>query len=374
MTEDSGAPAAGNPPAHRERTWAAAIRSSLACVLFAGASISATLSAFTAPAGADQVSSLQAEAAQISREMLLEQLQIGGYQQQYGMAMARVQQDAALAQQTQAAIDHDQRRVRHDMIVLRSAAVSAYEKGGASTGVTALFADQSNDGSRSEYQHVLSSNVSDAVDHLRGDRNVLLAQQVSLQRVQAQDQAAQSQAQTLLQQAEGTEQQLQQQGATVNGQLAVAVAQQQAAEAAAAAAAVAAARARAAVLASQDAAVQANAPGSSSSSAGSTSSPSPGAGAPAGGGTALPALPPFLQCVVQAESSGNYQAVSPNGEYMGAFQFSQSTWNEAALLAGQPNLVGVPPDQATPAEQDDLAIALYNADGEQPWYDPCTST
>ena len=33
-----------------------------------------------------------------------------------------------------------------------------------------------------------------------------------------------------------------------------------------------------------------------------------------------PTLNPFLQCVVQAESGGDYQAVSPNGLYMGVFQ------------------------------------------------------
>src|ERR1039458_8694623 len=77
--------------------------------------------------------------------------------------------------------------------------------------------------------------------------------------------------------------------------------------------------------------------------------------------------------VVQAESGGNYQAVSPNGVYMGAFQFSQSSWNEAAQLAGLPGLIGVPPNDASKADQDTLAIALYDADGEQPWYDPCSS-
>jgi transglycosylase-like protein len=80
-----------------------------------------------------------------------------------------------------------------------------------------------------------------------------------------------------------------------------------------------------------------------------------------------PALPPFLQCVVQAESGGNYAAVSPNGEYMGAFQFSQATWNMAAQAAGRPDLVGVPPNQASKADQDTLAVTLYNLDGEQPW-------
>jgi hypothetical protein len=86
-----------------------------------------------------------------------------------------------------------------------------------------------------------------------------------------------------------------------------------------------------------------------------------------------PSLPSFLQCVLQAESSGNYGAVSPGGTYLGGFQFSQATWNEAAQLAGMPQLINVPPNQATPAEQDDLAIALYQADGQQPWNDSCRS-
>jgi hypothetical protein len=58
---------------------------------------------------------------------------------------------------------------------------------------------------------------------------------------------------------------------------------------------------------------------------------------------------------------------------MGAFQFSQSTWNEAASLAGLPGLIGVPPNLASKASQDTLAVALYAVDGERPWYDPCRS-
>ena len=58
----------------------------LACVLIAVATCSATLcSSGTADAdpGAQQVTSLTQQAAQLSSEMLLEQLQVGGYQQQY---------------------------------------------------------------------------------------------------------------------------------------------------------------------------------------------------------------------------------------------------------------------------------------------------
>ena len=98
---------------------------------------------------------------------------------------------------------------------------------------------------------------------------------------------------------------------------------------------------------------------------------------PAGAGAGLPdpALNPFLQCVVQAESGGNYGAVSPDGLYMGAFQFSQSTWNSAAQAAGLPDLVGVPPNLASKADQDTVAVALYALDGQQPWLgDRCVVT
>jgi hypothetical protein len=39
-----------------------------------------------------------------------------------------------------------------------------------------------------------------------------------------------------------------------------------------------------------------------------------------------------------------------------------------------PQLINVPPNIASPADQDDLAIALYNADGEQPWNDSCRNS
>ncbi len=79
-----------------------------------------------------------------------------------------------------------------------------------------------------------------------------------------------------------------------------------------------------------------------------------------------PALNAFLQCVVQAESGGDYSINTGNG-YFGAFQFSQSTWNFAAQAAGLSYLVGVLPSSATKAEQDTVAVALFALDGDQPW-------
>ena len=80
---------------------------------------------------------------------------------------------------------------------------------------------------------------------------------------------------------------------------------------------------------------------------------------------------PFLTCVRARESGGNYSVVNPAGPYLGAYQFLQATWNGAANHAGRTNLVGVPPNLATPYDQDDLAWALYQWQGAGPWGGGC---
>ena len=71
------------------------------------------------------------------------------------------------------------------------------------------------------------------------------------------------------------------------------------------------------------------------------------------------------------ESHGNYSIVSSNGVYHGAYQFSVSTWNTVAQHAGRGDLVGVLPSQASPADQDAMALALYNWQGKAPWGGYC---
>lgn len=361
------------------------------------------LAVSTGPAQADQVSALQAEAAQISQQILLEQLQIGGYQQQYTVATEKAANDAVQLQATRGKVAAIERRVARDTRQVRQEAIAAYVEAGNGGGdLTTLFAQGSSDQlAGEEYRSVAIGDIATTLDQLHNDQAALATQEAAEQKVAAADQAAQAQAGQLLQQANDTQQALQGQQAQVTGQLAAAVAQQQAEEAAAAQAAIRAAEAQAAAKAApaptETVVSTPSAPSNAASSPTPTSTPSsppttagvPVAAAaptpaptPAPAPTAAPSAPvasgadpalnPFLQCVIQAESSGNYQAVSPTGEYMGAFQFSQATWNEAALLAGRPDLVGVPPTQASPADQDELAVALYNADGSQPWYDPCT--
>jgi hypothetical protein len=213
---------------------------------------------------------------------------------------------------------------------------------------------------RAEYEEVASGDIALTIDSIHIDENRLRAERATLAQQKAQDESTTNQEATLTDAARHTAASLAAQQSEVTGQLAVAVAQQQATQAAAAAAAVRAAQEKAAAAAATNS--RASVPTSAAPLAGST-----------GGSTADPQLPPFLQCVLEAESGGDYQAVSPDGQYMGGFQFSQPTWNEAAQLAGMPQLINVPPNEATPAQQDDCAIALYHADGEQPWNDQCAT-
>lgn len=325
--------------------------------------ITASVVLLPRPVAADQVSDLKAQATQIAKDLVLEQLQVGTYQQLYDVDVARVRQDQAEIASSQDRIQADVSRVSHDHERLVSEAVSAYinldpEVSGASE---ALFQNQTQAPTKAEYEEVASGDISLAIDTLHTDENGLRVQRATLDAQEARDQATTNQESAANSSAQQAESALEGKQAEVTGQLVAAVAQQQAAQAAAAAAAVRAAQ----ITATRNATT-------TTKPAGSASSPAPQVSVASAGGN--PSLPPFLQCVLQAESGGDYQAVSPGGTYMGGFQFSQSTWNEAAQLAGMPQLINVPPNDASPADQDDLAIALYNADGQQPWNDSCRNS
>lgn len=68
----------------------------------------------------------------------------------------------------------------------------------------------------------------------------------------------------------------------------------------------------------------------------------------------------------QCEASGNYGAVSANGRYRGAYQFSQETWDWVAGST-DPSLVGVDPASASSAQQDAMALGLWQLRGWSPW-------
>jgi hypothetical protein len=168
------------------------------------------------------------------------------------------------------------------------------------------------------------------------------------------------------------------QGAAIDAKLAQAEAQEQAAAAAAAAAQAAAASkvqdaapTTTAGTAGTAAAPTVSAPPTTTTTVVAPSAPPP---PPAYSGT--PGVSPhhddpFLTCVRQRESGGNYGAVNPAGPYLGAYQFLQSTWNMTAAHAGRGDLVGVPANVASPYDQDEVAWALYQWQGMAPWGGGC---
>ena len=224
--------------------------------LFVSASYTAGGSAFTpARAGADQVSTLQAQAAQLSAQLNREGAQVAADQQRYEAESEQAAADAASLAATQAQLNALVNRETVDAKHLRDAAVAAYVHGGTSGDpLSSLFGSQSNQQATQEYTAVVVGNVADTLDALHSDQQQVQVQRAQLQSVTAADQAAQSEAAQALGQSRATQQELSYQSAQVTGQLAVAVQQEQAAQAAAAAAAVqaradAAARAQAAASA-----------------------------------------------------------------------------------------------------------------------------
>jgi peptidoglycan hydrolase CwlO-like protein len=316
------------------------------------------VTSFAGSAGADQVGNLKTQAKTISEELVQEQLQAGAYQQQYSVASARVAQDQRSIASLQRSIRTERAQIVKRGKQLRQLAIESYILNGSVSSGTgaALFAENvSTVQSANEYATISLGNINLAVDRLHTAQRTEQNQQQTLVHQSALDRTAQAQQASYLSQANASVTHLASVQAQVTGQLAVAVAQANVAQGRAAAAAVAAA---------QRTTVQRKGPSSSAPSSGGVSG---GGGAVAPSTTTDPALPPFLACVVQAESGGNYGAVSPNGLYRGAFQFSQPTWNFAAQAAGRPDLIGVPPNLASKADQDSLAVALFALDGERPW-------
>jgi hypothetical protein len=79
----------------------------------------------------------------------------------------------------------------------------------------------------------------------------------------------------------------------------------------------------------------------------------------------------YLACVRETESRDEYTAVSPSGEYFGAYQIDQTTWNNTVEHAGLTSLYDVQPNEATPADQDEVAMALLEWQGTSPWAGDC---
>ena len=64
--------------------------------------------------------------------------------------------------------------------------------------------------------------------------------------------------------------------------------------------------------------------------------------------------------------SGNDYTINTGNGYFGAYQFSPVTWDSIATRF-HPHLVGVSPNLATPADQDAMALSLYQTAGRGQW-------
>ena len=62
---------------------------------------------------------------------------------------------------------------------------------------------------------------------------------------------------------------------------------------------------------------------------------------------------------------------SARAGYYGAYQFAPTTWNVTATHIGRLDLVGASPNQASEYDQDEMAWALYNWQGNSPWGGRC---
>jgi hypothetical protein len=328
------------PLASRARTHC----SKLAALLSTLAVTSLTVVLVPRSAGADQVADLTAQATVVSQELVLDQLQIDAYQRWYSLASEKVAAESKAIAQIGRSIGHDEQLVKGDTNNVRQLAIKSYMNGGvglSSADAVLFVGNEERAQMASEYGSIAIGNIEAALNRLDSDHLVLQAHQTALQQKQIQDQATQMHQAALLEQTQSTQRQMESVQHEVTGKLAVAIAAQASAQAVAAAGAVV------------DAQIGGKSPQSADAS-----------GFPSGPD---PVLNPYLQCVAEAESHGNYGAVSPDGLYMGAFQFSQPTWNMAAKAAGRPYLIGLHPNLATKADQDALAVALFALDGQQPW-------
>lgn len=73
---------------------------------------------------------------------------------------------------------------------------------------------------------------------------------------------------------------------------------------------------------------------------------------------------PYRKCIMARESGGNYKVDGKWGS--GAYQFIQSTWDEAMKKARMPEWIGVRPHKAPPAYQDEAFWIMANPYPKKP--------
>jgi len=80
----------------------------------------------------------------------------------------------------------------------------------------------------------------------------------------------------------------------------------------------------------------------------------------------------YLACVRRRESNNNYSAVDRTGTFLGAYQIYQGGWDSVASRMDRSDLIGIPPNEASPSDQDAVAAAMLQFHGRSPWGGGCS--
>ncbi len=209
--------------------------------------LSCVLAGSAGPAGADPLSSAEAQAALITSQLATDQQALDTTSEQYDAAQQQLQQVGQQITQIEAGVARDRTQVGDDTANLRQEAVTTYMSGTNDNSLQTLFTSGGEQASvAGEYRAVASGDISGAIDALGVAQAHLATQKTQLQSAQAQDQTALAQAAGAQHSAQAAVANQQATLSQVKGQIATLVAQRQAAQLAASHAAFLARAARAA--------------------------------------------------------------------------------------------------------------------------------
>ncbi len=81
-----------------------------------------------------------------------------------------------------------------------------------------------------------------------------------------------------------------------------------------------------------------------------------------------PHVEKIRKCLLKRESEGHYSVVDPSKRWFGGYQFAMVTSNTAARRMKRPDLVGVPANKWSPADQDAAFYVIYDCGrGRKHW-------
>ena len=342
----------------------------------------AAVAMLAAPAAADPIGTLQAQADRLAAQISSGTERVGTLTRQYNLAAEKQAAAASQLASAQSQLDQTRRSIGAAQDVLRQAAITAYIGQGTAASATSTVGGLAMDlVLRRQYLQVADGNLADGLDRFQAGVRDLQVQEATLRQDQVAASSAAARVSAARQGALAAAAQAEGDLAQVHGQLAQLVVQAEAAKAA---------QAAKAAMAAQTAAAPQGLPvkGGLSAAVASAVSATP-APAPQASVVAAPALvsrPPTTQAPVaapppttppapvapvvsggaggvwaalrQCESGGNYAENTGNG-YFGAYQFSQATWSGL----GYPGR----PDLAPPATQDQAAQRLQARSGWGQW-------